>query len=66
MADTKKHKDQGKFKNSVLRVDEVCDSTKNMWDRHSGDLGDFRKLRKNKQDEIAEKEFKEQLKNLEE
>lgn len=62
MSNTKKHKDQGKFHNNVLKVDEVCDSTKLMWDRHNNDFGEFRKRKKDKQDKISEKELKEQLK----
>lgn len=62
MSNTKKHKDQGKFHNDVLKADEVCDSTKLMWDRHNNDFGEFRKRKKDKQDKIAEKELKEQLK----
>lgn len=62
MSNTKKHKDQGKFHNDVLKADEVCESTKLMWDRHNNDFGEFRKRKRNKQDKIAEKELKEQLK----
>ncbi len=62
MSNTKKHKDQGKFHNDVLKADEVCESTKLMWDRHNNDFGEFRKRKKDKQDKIAEKELKEQLK----
>lgn len=63
MGNTKKHKDQGKFHNDILKADEVCESTKLMWDRHNNDFGEFRKRKKDKQDKIAEKELKEQLKN---
>lgn len=62
MSNTKKHKDQGKFHNDVLKADEVCESTKLMWDRHNNDFGEFRKRKKDKQDKIAKKELKEQLK----
>lgn len=62
MSNTKKHKDQGKFHNDILKADEVCDSTKLMWDRHNNDFGEFRKRKKDKQDKIADKELKEQLK----
>ena len=62
MSNTKKHKDQGKFHNNILKSDEVCESTKNMWDRHNNDFGEFRKRKKDKQNKIAEKELKEQLK----
>ena len=62
MSNTKKHKDQGKFHNDILKADEVCESTKLMWDRHNNDFGEFRKRKKDKQDKIAEKELKEQLK----
>lgn len=37
-----------------------------MWDRHNNDFGEFRKRKKDKQDKIADKELKEQLKNNEE
>lgn len=62
MSNTKKHKDQGKFHNDILKADEVCESTKLMWDRHNNDFGEFRKRKKDKQDKIAKKELKEQLK----
>lgn len=62
MSNTKKHKDQGKFHNDVLKADEVCESTKLMWDRYNNDFGEFRKRKKDKQDKIAKKELKEQLK----
>lgn len=61
MSDTKKHKDQGKFHNKILDAEEVCESTKRMWDRHNNDFGEFRKRKKDIQDKIAEKEFKKDL-----
>ena len=45
MSDTKKHKDQGKFHSGVLDSTEVCESTKQMWNRHNGDRGEFRKAK---------------------
>jgi len=61
MSNTKKHKDKGKFHNDVLKADEVCDSTKLMWDRHNNDFGEFRKRKKDLEDKIAEKEMLEEV-----
>ena len=64
MSDTKKHKDQGKFHSGVLKADEVCESTKQMWNRHNGDRGEYRKAKLNLEDKIAEKELKTEIKQL--
>lgn len=61
MSNTHKHKDQGKFHSKVLKSDEVCESTKQMWDRHNGDRGEFRSLKKNKTEKILDKEMKEEI-----
>lgn len=70
MSDTFKHKDKGKFHNKILKYDEVCESTKQMWDRRNCEWGEFRKVKKDLIDKIAEKEMKntidkEALKELE-
>lgn len=62
MSDTRKHKDKGKFHNKILSADEVCESTKGMWDRHNNDFGEFRKRKKDLTDKIFEKEFRKNLK----
>jgi hypothetical protein len=64
MSDTKKHKDQGKFHSGVLDSTEVCESTKQMWNRHNGGRGEFRKAKKDLEDKIAEKELKIKIKQL--
>ena len=64
MSNTHKHKDQGKFHNKVLKADEVCKSTKQMWDRHNGDSGEFRALKKNKTEKILDKEMKEEVRTV--
>lgn len=65
MSDTRKHKDQGKFHSKILKADEVCESTKQMWDRHNGDKGEFRKAKKVLEDKIYEKELKEEIRVFE-
>ena len=64
MSNTKKHKDQGKFHNKILTSEEVCESTKQMWNRHNWERGRFRKAKKDLEYKIAEKELKKELKNL--
>lgn len=61
MSDTKKHKDQGKFHNKILKANEVCSSTKKMWDRHNGDLGEFRKAKKLLKNKILERDMKKEI-----
>ena len=65
MSDTRKYKDQGKFHNKILKADEVCESTKQMWDRHNGDRGEFRKAKKDLEEKIAEKEMNEEVRTVE-
>ena len=61
MSNTFKHKNKGKFSNGLL--DELPKQLENMFDRHNNDWGEFRKAKKDLEDKIAEKEFKEQIKN---
>lgn len=61
MANTYKHKDQGKFHNKILKSDEVCESTKRMWERHYSDRGEFRVAKKELEEKIAEKELKTEI-----
>lgn len=61
MSNTFKHKNKGKFNNSLL--DELPKQLKSMFDRHNNDWGEFRKTKKDLEDKIAEKELKEQIKN---
>lgn len=64
MSDTKKHKDQGKFHSGVLKSDEVCESTRQMWNRHNGDRGEYRKAKLDLEDKIADKELETEIKQL--
>ena len=64
MSDTKKPKDQGKFHSGVLKADEVCESTKQMWNRHNGDRGEYRKVKLDLEEKIAKKELKTEIKQL--
>lgn len=64
MSNTKKHKDQGKFHSGVLKSDEVCESTKQMWNRHNGDRGEFRRAKLDLEDKIAEKELRNYISDL--
>ena len=64
MSDTKKHKDQGKYHSGVLKADEVCESTKQMWNRHNGDRGENRKAKLDLEDKISKKELKTEIKQL--
>ena len=61
MSNTRKHKDQGKFHNKILKADEVCESTKQMWDRHNSDFGEYKERQLQIKDKIAEKELKEEI-----
>lgn len=61
MSNTKKHKDQGKFHNKILKASEVCQSTKKMWDRHNGDLGEYRKTKKLLKNKILERDMKQEI-----
>ncbi len=61
MGKTFKHTDQGKFHSGVLKSTEVCESTKQMWNRHNGERGEFRKKKKDLEEKIAEKELKEEI-----
>lgn len=61
MSNTFKHKNKGKFNSKLL--DELPKQLENMFDRHNNDWGEFRKAKKDLEDKIAEKEFKEQIKN---
>lgn len=64
MSDTFRHKDQGKFHSGVLKSDEVCESTKQMWNRHNGDRGEHRKSKLDLEDKIAEKELRNYISDL--
>ena len=64
MSDTKKHKDQWKFHSGVLDSTEVCESTKQMWNRHNGDRGEYRKAKLDLEDKISKKELKTEIKQL--
>ena len=64
MSNTKKYKDQGKFHSGVLKADEVCESTKQMWNRHNCDRGEYRKAKLDLGDKIAEKELETEIKQL--
>lgn len=64
MSNTFKHKDKGKFHNRVLKYNEVCDSTKNMWDRHNSEYSEDKERRLQIKEKIAEKELKIELKEM--
>jgi hypothetical protein len=40
MSNTYKHKDKGKYHNKVLKYNDVCEATKNMWDRRNSDISE--------------------------
>lgn len=65
MSNSKKHKEKGKFNNKILTAEEVCDSTRAMWDRHNFDFGEHRKAKKDLEDRIAEKGLKEEIRIIE-
>ena len=54
MSDTKKHKENGKFKNRLLEVDEVSTGTKKGWDRHNSERGYFKNLKNIKIEKIQD------------
>lgn len=60
MSNTYKHKDKGKFHNKVIKYDEVCSSTKNMFDRYNSDFGEYKGRQLQIKEKIAEKELKQQ------
>lgn len=62
MSNTHKHKDQGKFRNKILKADEVCESTKQMWDRHNSDFGEDKERQLQIKEKIAEKEMIQEIK----
>lgn len=65
MSNTFKHKDKGKYHNKVLKYNDVCDSTKNMWDRHNSDISEDKQELFKIKNKIAKKELKIELKNME-
>lgn len=64
MSDTKKHKDKGKFKNGIIDISEVCESTKQMWNRHNGERGENRCNKKYIEEKIMVKELKKEIELL--
>ena len=52
MSDTFRHKDQGKFHSGILKANEVCESTKQMWNRHNWDRGEYRKAKLDLEDKM--------------
>ena len=62
MSNTFKHKNKGKFYKNLL--DEVSIQLRNMFNRHNFQQGQYRKIKKDLEDKIAEKEFKKYLDNL--
>ena len=65
MSNTYRHKDKGKFHNKLLKYNEVCESTKNMWDRHSSEYGEDKERQLQIKEKIAEKELKEEVRIVE-
>lgn len=59
MGKTFKHKAKGKFNNGLL--EEPDSSYERMADRHNKKIGEFRKVKKDLEDKIAEKELKEEI-----
>lgn len=64
MSNTYRHKDKGKFHNKALKYDEVCESTKNMWDRHNSEYGEDKERQLQIKEKIAEKELKTEIKEI--
>lgn len=64
MSNTYRHKDKGKFHNKVLNYNEVCESTKNMWDRHNSEYGEDKERQLQIKEKIAEKELKTEIKEI--
>lgn len=56
MSNTKKHKLKGKFNNRLL--EEIPIELENFFDRQNKDKGEFRKLKKELREKIAEKELR--------
>lgn len=65
MGKTFKHVDKGKYRNKVLKYDDVCDSTKNMFERHNSDISEDKQELFRIKNKIAEKELKTELKDME-
>ena len=61
MGKTYKHKDQAKFKNGIIPYEEVCQSTKDMGDRHNSERGEFSAIKKQITEKILDKELPKQL-----
>lgn len=64
MSNTYKHKDKGKFHNKVIKYNDVCESTKNMFERHNSDFGEDRERQLQIKYKIAEKEMKEEVRTV--
>lgn len=60
-----KHVDKGKYRNKVLKYDDVCDSTKNMFERHNSDISEDKQELFRIKNKIAEKELKEEIRIIE-
>lgn len=65
LSNTFKHKDKGKYHNKIIKYNDVCDSTKNMWDRHNSDISEDKQELFKIKSKIAEKELKQQIKTNE-
>jgi hypothetical protein len=64
VSNTYKHKDKGKFYNKVIKYDDVCESTKNMWDRYNSDFGEDKERQLQIKEKIAEKELRAEVDNI--
>jgi len=64
MSDTFKHKGQGKFKNTDTPLNKIDKSTQLMWDRHNSDYGEDKERQNYIKEKIAEKEMKQEIKEL--
>jgi tRNA(Ile2) C34 agmatinyltransferase TiaS len=63
MSNTHKHKAKGKFNNGLL--EEPDNTYERMADRYNKKRGEFRKIKKDLEDKIAEKELKEEIRIVE-
>ena len=63
MSDTYLHKHKGKYNNGLL--EKTSQILKNMSDRHNKNIGEFRDLKNKLVDKIAEKELKEEVREIE-
>ena len=62
MSNTRKHKGQGKFKNTDTPLDKIDKATQLMWERHNSDYGEDKERQLQIKEKIAEKELETEVK----